>query len=277
MGTVVLLVAAFAAEMPSPIVLDNGRIRVEVEPRLFSVRFVGFPGGINFLDVRDIPEGDLESSDWVEMKGLYADLIPYEASDPAIRRGPATVLEQTADHVVMIGPQAGQAPVRIRKAVRLYPGQAKASYSVEIENAGSEAVRYTVRNSAHVPQGDTLRSDKTDDRIRPLAGTASLAPAVVNSMRWWLIPVPPTSELKGVVLGAFVPKVTQENKDGTWTRRIVTNPSKPADVPEGCTFICLLDDPSRNYVSALQGGRTVAPPGGSAKFTEVWSLEKRGL
>lgn len=48
---VVLLAAAVGATAGAdPVVLDNARIRIEIDTELFTVRFVGAPGGRNLVE-----------------------------------------------------------------------------------------------------------------------------------------------------------------------------------------------------------------------------------
>jgi len=265
-----------APGLNDPIVLQNRGIRVEVDPDLFTVTHIGTPRGVNFLRPLPVTKAERTGVGWVEAGGLHTDLIPYEGSDPALRRGPAEVVEHTPNRVVLIGPPSKSTPVRLKKEIRIYPGYAKASMTVTVEAVGNATVRCAVRNTARCGPDTSLRIEKSDGAIRPLAGTASPFPSVVKSRRYWIIPIPPTTETSGVVLGAFVPKVTHQNKSGTLTRRILTMPAGSGSVPNRCTFLCLLDDETRCYTSALQGATLEIRPGAPAVFKEEWTIKKRG-
>ena len=272
MAILSLLLCALSA----PIVLDNGAVRVEVEPRVFSVRFVGVPGRRNFLDPLPLTDEALAGSAWLDPGGLHTDVIPYPGPDAALRRGPAEVIEQSGSSVVMLGPVSEALKVRLSKEVRLVGREPLVLFTVSLVAASGEPARYAIRNTARVPLKTTLRVRRADGSISALAGAASIFPCVVKSNRYWLIPVPPTARTKQAILGAFVPEVTHQNDSGLWVRRIVPPPSSPDDVPDGSTFMCVLDDATRSYGAALQGPTTDVTPGSRLTFTEEWTLRRRG-
>jgi hypothetical protein len=189
------------------------------------------------------------------------------------------VLSADPLHVAMLGPPAEEAGVRIKKEVRLHALEPRATYAVTLTNISEAPQTYALRNFTRVPYRSTLRIRRRDGKIAALAGTEELAPAVVKSLEYWLIPVPPTTSealpLQNVVLGAFVPRVEIRNRSGVWTRRIAQPPVK-AEAPQGATFLCLLDDPTRSYACILQSASTELEPGGSMTFTEEWRFDVRG-
>jgi len=81
--------------------------------------------------------------------------------------------------------------------------------------------------------------------------------------------------MEGVVLAAFVPKITHENRYGTWVRRIAHMPARASDMPHEATFICLLDEKTMSYGAVLQGALVEVVPSSPAVFTEQWTIQKR--
>lgn len=88
------------------ITLENGPLRIEIDPAVFNVRFVGFPGGKNFVEPHFIEERDRSGSMWLDPGGVTTDLIPMEEEDAALRRGPAEVVEASDRHVVLLGAES---------------------------------------------------------------------------------------------------------------------------------------------------------------------------
>ncbi|MCL4218671.1 MAG: hypothetical protein KJ052_16925 [Candidatus Hydrogenedentes bacterium] len=264
------------AQASPPIVLDNGAIRVIVDPQVFAVTFIGVPGGSNFLLSQPLTEEEREGGGWVESGGLHTDLIPYVEGDEALRRGPAVVTLQEPDRVVMEGPASDARKVKLTKEAQLYPGQAKARFRVTAHAATDEPVVLALRNTIHLPASCTLRLEKAGGAIKVMSGADNLSPAVVSSMQYWLIPIPPTAEINKVVLGTTHATSEVQNIDGYWTRRLLTESTLEAAGGAEPRLLCLLDDETKSYVVSLQGPRTRATPEMPAHIEEVWSLKVRG-
>lgn len=256
--------------------LDNGAIRVEVEPRLFSVRFVGFSGGPNFVQPLTVGEAAAVGSDWVDAGGMHTDLIPFAQKDAAVRRGPAEVIERRPDYVAMLGPASEQTGMRIKKEVQLLGKSARARFRVTALRVGEGAARFALRNTVRLPEKSTIRIERTDGDVKAVGGTESTGATVVRSRRYWIIPVPPTQDTKGVVLGAFVPRVITVNDSGSWTRRLVSMPKSPEETPNAHTLLCVLDDPSRSYGVSLQGAAAEVKKGETISLEEEWVFDARG-
>lgn len=259
-----------------PVVLDNGSIRVEFDPQVFSVRFVGLPGGSNYLEPLFVSHEDKKGPGWVDPGGLVTDLIPLQGHDASLRRGPGEIVEQRKDYVAALGPLSGETGLRVKKEIALDPIEAKARFTVTVTVAGPKPAAFSIRNTARVARGSTLRVEKADGTIRALAGTTNIFPAVVNSNLFWLVPVPPTAPMKNVVLGAFVPRIVHVGNQGIWRRRIVSAPEQAKLAPNESTFLCLLDDTTRSYGAALQGAVAPIEPCCPLVFEEEWTISKRG-
>ncbi len=260
-----------------PVVLDNGALRVEIDPQVFSIRFVGLPGGQNFLEPLLLEPEDRDSRAWLDPGGLVSDLIPLDTQDGALRRGPAEVVAQDGLSVILLGPKSAKAEARLKKEVRLDPEKPEAVFKVTVLSAQPSERRFAVRNTARVPRDSSLRVLKSEGGVRVLSSEEqTLQPAVTKSNDYWLIPVPPTSPAKGLVLGAFVERVATARDDGVWTRRIAVMPEDRALVPHESTFMAILDDPSVSYGSALQSAKGPISIARPMVYTEHWTFDKRG-
>ncbi|HRI87820.1 MAG TPA: hypothetical protein PK869_06135 [Candidatus Hydrogenedentes bacterium] len=257
-------------------VLDNGSIRIEVEPRLFSIRYIGLSTGENFVAQLSVDPAVADGTEWADAGGLQTDILPYSAKDAAIRRGPAEIVEQSEHYIAMLGPPSEATGTRLKKEILLHENSTRARFRVTAQRVGKENTRIALRNTARLPQRCTMRIERTDGELNVLKGTDSVFPAVVKSRRFWLVPVPPTSEMRGVILGAMLPRVTVALDHGTWTRRIVEVTTDPASVPNGSTLLCLLDDPSKSYAAAMQGAFAELKEGDLLTLEEEWEFERRG-
>ncbi|MBX7254952.1 MAG: hypothetical protein K1Y02_01230 [Candidatus Hydrogenedentes bacterium] len=272
------LVAAVSGTGAEPdlIVLDNGAIRVEFDPGVFAVRFVGVPGGENAIAPLPIPKESEREHDWVDAGGLQTDLLPFTGLDPAIRRGPGKVLEVRSDYFAVLGPVSSVSGMQVKKEVQLVGREGKARFRVTAFRAGPEPGPCAIRNTARLQAGSSVRLERKEGEVRMLSGGAQLVPFVVRSLKYWLIPVPPTARAEKVVLGAFASGCATENKSGFWTRKLSDKPSKPEGVSNGCTFLCLLDDATKTYGVALQSETKTLATGASMSLEEEWKVERRG-
>lgn len=269
--------ALFVCLCAGPIVLENGAVRIEVDPQLFSVQFAGFPGGPNFVDPLRVEDAARTGMEWVDPGGMVTDVFPAAEHDAALRRGPASVEFQDGRSAVLLGPASEKLGIRLKKEIRLAGDEPKARYIVTLLAPSQDEQRWALRNTARVPLRSTIRIDKDKNEIVPMAGLDKLTPAVVRSMQYWLIPIPPTSPMSNVVLGSPVRSFAIENRSGVWTRTMVapTREESAADAPT--PFFCVLDDATRSYGAALQSARQAVTLGDPLVFIEDWQFERRGV
>ncbi len=269
-------IAMYACFCAGPIILENSAIRIEVDPQLFSVQFAGFPGGANFMERLLVEEEARAGSGWVDPGGLVTDVFPAPEREAVLRRGPASVEFQDAHSVILLGPVSEKLGVRMKKELRLEGDEAKARYTVTLLAQSQESKRYSVRNTVRVPLRSTIRVEKEKTEILPLAGLEKLAPVVVRSMNYWLIPVPPTSSVNKAVLGAAVLSFSLENRSGFWKRTIEKATAEDATPDNATPFFCVLDDATRSYGAALQSASQDVSLGAPLVFTESWEFVHRG-
>ena len=266
--------ALFSAE--SSIVLDNGTVRVVVEPRLFAITFVGFSDKQNFVSPLEVSAATREGNDIADAGGLVCDLIPYDQKDAAVRRGPAEIVEQREDYIAMLGPPSEVSGARIKKEIQLDADAPRAHFRVTAQRVAAEAGSFAIRNTIRLPEKNTVRLERTDGDLRVLAGSDVPYTGVVKSRRYWLIPIPPTKDLRGVVLGADATRMIVVNDSGTWTRKIVEPPVDKSKVPNASPFLCLLDSRTGSYGAALQGATSEIKSGELITLEEEWTFERRG-
>jgi hypothetical protein len=259
----------------SPVVLDNARIRVEIDPELFSIRFVGAPGGRNFLEPLFVEENTRRSGDWADPGGLVTDVLGLEERDAALRRGPAVVADQSAVHVLLIGPESRTTGLRLKKEITLAPDTAAARLTCSLLSNRPEAQRLALRNMVRVAPGATIRLPRRAGDLRSLSGAPATAPLVVKSMLYWLMPVPPTSPVRETLLGSESASVELQSENGVWTRRSAAMAS-PEAFPKGQQSLALLDDATKSYGLALQSPEQEVSLAHPLVWTEEWTFDARG-
>ena len=274
--TGVLLLGLLLLGADTSVALDNGTLRVVVEPRLFAITFVGMSGKQNFISPLEVAAAAREGDGVADAGGLVSDLIPYDPKDAAIRRGPAEIIEQRDDYIAMLGPPSAVSGARLKKEIQLDANAPRAHFRVTVQRVAAEAGRFAIRNTIRMPEKNTVRLERTDGDVRVLAGSDVPYTGVVKSRRYWLIPIPPTKDLHGVVLGADATQMIVANDSGTWTRKIVEAPVDKSKVPNASPFLCVLDSRSGSYGVALQGATSEVKSGEFVTFEEEWTFEKRG-
>ncbi len=292
-----IIMACMAAA--DPIVLDNGALRVEVDPQTFSIRFVGVPSEANFVEPLYVPHKDHVGTGWVDPGGITADIEPAVERDAALRRGPAEVIERTDHGIVLLGPVSESLGIRLKKAIEIHPAHPTARYTVTVLSIGPSR-RLAIRNTVRVPLGTTLRVARADGIMQPLeslpdrstnvqtktysgvglrddlGGEAPTGTVVTETPEYWLVAIPPAVRQQQEVWGAHVPKIVHENRYGVWERRIADWPADGHNVPHAATFLCLLDEVSASYGAVLQGATAEVTPAHPVTFTETWTFRKGG-
>lgn len=258
------------------IILQNTALRIELDPALFAVRFVGFPGGNNFVEPHYIEDRDRDGGAWLDPGGLTTDLVPLDVEDAALRRGPAEIIEQDEHHVVLLGKASPALGVRFKKEIRLDGDAARAWFIVTALSDRAEGPGLCVRNSARLPGRSTVRVPKKEGTFGMLQDETKTPWVIVKSLEYWLVPVPPTSPVKQLALGGFNPEIQVENASGVWVRRLTQPPVDETKLWNGVTALCVLDDTTRSYGAALQGAQGPLTAATPLQLTEEWTFQKRG-
>lgn len=258
-----------------PLVIESPSIRVEFNTEVFAVRFIGAPNGPNLIEPLPIRDEDRETGVWLDPGGMVTDLRPGLVSEAALRRGPAEVLEQSKTHLVALSPLAETAPLRLMKELRLLDDRKRILYKVTVLSEGKEPVEVGVRNTQRLPLRSTVRWPRADhDEPQALSGAESIYPAVVKSREYWLLPVPPTTAMEQVVIGAFGREADVAlRRGGVLKRKLVTTPTSPKDAPQGVSMLCVLDTASQSYGLAFQGVEAKVTPASPLVMSEIWEIE----
>lgn len=138
---------------------------------------------------------------------MTTDLVPLEQKylrDAALRRGPAEIIKQDAQHVVLLGKPSEALGVRLKKEFRLDGAAPRVFFIVTALSNGGGPGGTSLRNAVRLPAKSTVRIP-SDGTFGPLQDKAKAPWAIVNSKEFWLVPVPPTARTEALVLGGFAP------------------------------------------------------------------------
>jgi hypothetical protein len=181
----VLVCACFGAA-GELLVLENDSIRVEFDAALFSIRYVGRPGGDNFVAPLHVSER-LRSTKNVSPGGISLHAV-ISGAEKIIAPGPAEVVEQTRERLVVLGPPLGKTQVRLRLEVVLTPGAPETMFSVTAQTADQQSHRISLSSNTHLAPATGLRLFKSDVTIRPPSPGSDL---LIDAGDYWEFPMMP--------------------------------------------------------------------------------------
>jgi len=281
MPLTLFLVMAAAAE---PVALEQHGIRIEVDPGVFTLRYLGLADGKNLLDPLFVDDEARRSGAWLDPGGLVTDVLPYTSKDAALRRGPAEVLERTSTTLVLLGPASPERELRLSKRIEILPpqegaGAGRVRFTVSLLATEGEPRRLAVRNTARIPvpadarRGAAVLRLPGGGAVRPLAGAEALEPYGTQDGKDWAFPVPPAHAAAGLVIGTPARQAGLQGHSTRWTRRLPEPPETAAALPHNAAFLALIDDRTRSYGFAAQSPWATVEPGRPLVFVEEWTFQ----
>ena len=249
-----ILLALFGALFlqGAPIILDNGAIRVEVDPTVFAVRFIGVPGGENFLVPRYVQRNVQRNGSLADAGGLRADLRPMDTPDPAILRGPAEIVEVTDRFVALLGAPSDAAGIRIKKEIRLHERAPEAWYTVTAMSSSQVPVRLSLRSYADIAQDLALILPKGEKEPKMLTGRHPISEIVAGDGPVWRISVPPPRNFDETTLAFDLVEYTVEGDRGRWVRRMLASSERKSAESESWPFLFVSTHRQQRYQAIFQ-------------------------
>lgn len=263
-----LVLSSLLGAPPDVIAVDNGAMRIEIDPRHFDVRFVGVPGGENFLDPAfrgERPGGDVERS---VSGGLITLVYPF-VDDAALANGPADVLDKGPRHAVLMGPVSPESGLRVRKEIRLADTEPRAVFTVTVLAAKPEPVEISVRNEARVPIGSILRIATGND---PLLVIDAPGPLELDMRELRSISVPPANIAYRIVLGALTESLFHVRENSAWSRQMADIHTPGTAYADKRNAVLVLDRPGNEYTATVNGAIGKVSSAAPAVFREIWEI-----
>lgn len=97
------------------LVLENDAVRVEIDPEVMAVRYLGPPTGPNLVEPLYVSRLDRRGNAWLDAGGVGWEVVtPTAGSDAALRRGPAEVLAHSAKRATLLSPVSRDTPLRLK-------------------------------------------------------------------------------------------------------------------------------------------------------------------
>ena len=270
----IVLISALTAATGGPVALDNGKIRIELDTRTFSVRFLGEPGGRNFLEPMHLTPSELDGEGWIEPGGVVTDVLPVQQDNAVIRRGPAEMIERSDDYILLLGPEEPRSRWRVKKEVQLARDTAELTYKVTVLSSMKEERDVRIRNTARIAWSGRLLIPVDAGPLKLVRGRfEGLERMLKYPEGSFVLPLYSTSIRSRAVLASPAPEVTMSTDFGVWTRRleIQSAPEEPEfENREG--MMALLDDETHIYESALEGAQSGVNVGAPLVVIEHWTI-----
>lgn len=257
----------------APVILDNGRVRLEVDPQLFGVRFAGMSGGPNFLDtayIGDAPRPDRPGS---EVGGYVVDVLPA-AGEPGTRRHePAEIVEHDAHYVLLLGPEDPESQWRVKKEFFLERDSATVRCRTALLTSRKAERRGGLRLTAQVARTGTVMLPRAGGEIGLYWGAfPGLAELRDGKEDWVRIPVTGRGRDARAVLVAPVTAMVMEAPFGRWTRRLESPEAGGGQEGRGRMFV-VVDDPAHVCQVTLEVTGTGINAGAPLVVEELWTFE----
>ncbi len=270
MTMMMLLLGCWAAD---PLVLENGRVRVEVDPALATVVYAGIPGKLNWIGLPETSMAPPQDAQKPVFTGFVSELVAQNGQDMGFQPGPVEIVSKTPLHAVLLGPVSAKYPVRLKTEIQLADAGGKVAYSVTAVATGTVPGMLALRNTVRLPQNTTIRINTGDGMFRPLSGTKNIFPVVSKSFGYWLLTVPTAGLYKDLVLGAHVTQVALHNSTNIWTRFPRETFDGARKYLDDSNLICRIDDETREYRVTLQSPLGEIRADAPLAFQEEWSIE----
>ena len=259
------------------VVLENDAIRLELEPRTYSIRYLGQPGGPNFVDPLYLTERQHNEPGLVQPGGIMTDVLPVSEADALLRRGPASVVVHRPDYLLLMGPKSSISDLQVKKEYRLHGDQARITYRVSVLSSRKEERPITIRVTAQIPWGASLiLPPRPEGGLQLVRGafpgyTDFVAPSGSN----YRVDLARREGRAHAVLKTLGGATSVETRFGNWTRSGAMH-SAGEDASSPVQIIALVDDASLTSQIALESTQTGVNVGAPLIYEEEWILHPAG-
>ena len=260
------------------LILENEAIRIEVDPQTFSVRFLGWPGGANFVDTVYLTERERNLPGLIMPGGIMTDVLPVGEKNAILRRGPATVVEEREDYVLLLGPENPVNGLQVKKEYMLHRGESRLTYKLSVLSSTRRQRALSVRVTAQVPWESVLEVPKNEmEPVRLVCGAYPGFSAMLEQTDSpYRISLAARSGREGAVLRMPVAQLNVVTPFGVWSRAArLYSAGEGDDTP--VELFALIDDRSAMCQVALEGRQEGVNVGAPLVLVESWVLKRSAM
>ncbi|MCF6287509.1 MAG: hypothetical protein L3K26_20345 [Candidatus Hydrogenedentes bacterium] len=277
MGTCRIVLLMLALGLPfaaGALILENDSIRIELEPKTFSLRFLGRPGGPNFIDPVYLTERERNIPGLVMPGGIMTDVLPVREERSALRRGPASIVEHREDYLLLLGQKDAATGLRVKKEYMLHRDEARLTYKLSVLSSLKAQRSVSVRVTAQIPWGSVLELPKPEDGgMRLICGAyPGFVAMAEQSGPQYRISLALRTAREHAVLRVPVRRIDVITPFGIWSRHAVLRSAGERD-GTNIGLLALVDDRSATCQIALEGRQAGVNVGAPLVFVESWTLK----
>lgn len=259
------------------VILENDALRLEVDPRTYSIRYLGQPGGPNFVDPLYLTDRQRNERGLVYPGGVMTDVLPVREADAVLRRGPAEVIVHRADYLLLTGPKSEGSDLQVKKEYRLHGDAPRITYRLSVLSTRKEERSVSIRVTAQIPWGASLRLPRSPEGgLQLLRGAfPGYTDFVARSGPDYRIDLGRREGRDHAVLQTLGGPTSVETRFGVWTRSARMH-SAGDDRASPVRIMALVDDASFTSQIALESTQAGVNVGAPLVYEEQWTLHPAG-
>lgn len=256
-------------DAPRFLTMDNGAIRVEIDVHRSGFRFVGTPGGVNFLDSFSVEPLSRSEVSAPNPSGLYGEVVFVETGKTVSFASPAQVIEHSARHTVIMCDSTESIGLRLLFDLTLHATEPTARFVTRVFSATHSSQRAFVRNVTRLPRGALLHPERDSTRLKSLRGNVP----IVDAESHWRLEVNAIEDMPKALLGARVSSVSEELEFTRWTRTVHLPPREGRDYYQHSNLMIEVRTADHEVLEFIQGPIGKLDGTSPLAITEEWTLE----
>jgi hypothetical protein len=255
------------------LVLENDLVRVEIDPEVMAVRYLGPPMGPNLVEPLYVSRLDRRGKAWLDAGGVGWEVVAASGSrDAALRRGPAEVLAHTVNRVTLLSPVSQDAPLRLKLDFLLADSAPEVEVTAVLStDAGDLPAPVALRCLFRLWPGTVARApDGPPPALFPIAGTSVPAGTRVDKWDGTLLNAGAVGALP-LVTSTLAPKVMIERM-GWRLSREPTAFAGAGSYTLGRNVHAANDPSTHTYGVICDSPTATITPAQPLSYREVWRL-----
>jgi len=163
-STLLLLTALVSSHLGPPVVLENAAIRVEVQPEVCAIRYIGTRDGVNFVEPLPVRSADLRLGEPLDPGGVSWSIVPYLGEEHLLRGRPAEVVSHTARELRLRVGAEGKTPAEFQVRLTLSATAPELDMELTLLSYRDQPLPRALRTLWRVPAGAAVGYPEPVDR-----------------------------------------------------------------------------------------------------------------
>ena len=266
-------IALLLAVPVAPVVIENAGVRVEVDPQLMAVRYIGPPEGPNLVEPLHVEKRDRRLGEWLDAGGITWDLTAAPGHDAALRRGPAEVLAHTDSRIVLLAPASDASPYRLKLEIALPASRPEVSVVTTVTtDAAGTAAPVAVRCAFRVRPGALVGTyDSRSTTVYPLDNPNAADGLVINQWDGILFDAGAPGA-RPLIAAALGDSAVIDRHGLKLIREVEGGAAPPAEYVRAANLLAVSDPRTHTYGLVMESPRASIDIANPLVYREVWRL-----